>query len=160
MKTVFILQGIGVDEMNRGKHYHTKQQKVILEYLINSGEHYVSVSQIAAHLKQQGHSVGLTTIYRQLDKFEQEGLVHKIVPDGNSGAHYQYTGEEAGSFLLKCEDCGEMIPMACSHMDELYEHVLEEHSFQVNPHRTMFYGICNNCMCNKKRKGNDHDQQI
>ena len=69
--------------MNTGKHYHTKQQKIILEYLMSGGQSYVTVSQIAAHLKEQGQSVGLTTIYRHLDKFEQEGLVHKIVLDGN-----------------------------------------------------------------------------
>lgn len=34
-------------------------------------------------------------------------------------------------------------------MEELYEHVLEEHQFQVNPHRTMFYGLCESCI----RKG-------
>lgn len=89
-----------------------------------------------------------------MDKFEQEGLVHKIVLDGNSGAHYQYTGEDEGSFLLKCEKCGNMIPMACSHMEELYDHVLEEHSFQVNPHRTMFYGMCNECMERKNKNEN------
>ena len=99
--------------MNTGKHYHTKQQKIILEYLMSGGQSYVTVSQIAAHLKEQGQSVGLTTIYRHLDKFEQEGLVHKIVLDGNSGAHYQYACEDEGSFLLKCEGCGNMIPMAC-----------------------------------------------
>ena len=121
---------------------------------MTGGERYVTVSQIAAHVKEQGQSVGLTTIYRHLDKFEQEGLVHKIVLDGNSGAHYQYTGEDEGSFLLKCENCGNMIPMACSHMEELYDHVLEEHSFQVNPHRTMFYGMCNECMERKNKNEN------
>jgi Fur family ferric uptake transcriptional regulator len=35
--------------------------------------------------------------------------------------------------------------MECSHMQELYAHVLEEHFFRVNPHRTMFYGICDSC---------------
>ena len=55
---------------------------------------------------------------------------------------------------LKCENCGNMIPMACSHMEELYDHVLEEHSFQVNPHRTMFYGMCNECMERKNKNEN------
>ena len=55
---------------------------------------------------------------------------------------------------MKCENCGNMIPMACSHMEELYDHVLEEHSFQVNPHRTMFYGMCNECMERKNKNEN------
>lgn len=135
--------------MERSKNYHTKQQEIILNYLKMSGQDYVTVSRIATHLKEQGQCVGLTTIYRQLEKFEREGIVHKIVLDGNNGACYQYASENPDMMLLKCEECGGMIPMECSHMEELYEHVLEEHQFQINSHRTMFYGLCENCI----RKG-------
>jgi Fur family ferric uptake transcriptional regulator len=138
--------------MNRSKKYHTKQQDIILGYLKEKGEGYVTVSQIAAHLKEQGESVGLTTIYRQLDRFEKEGKIHKIVLDGNSGACFQYAAQPDNRFLLKCEGCGEIMPMECSHMQELYEHVLSEHSFQVNPHRTMFYGICDGCLNRQKKE--------
>lgn len=143
--------------MSRTKTYHTKQQEIILHYLKEREEGYVTVSQIAARLKEQGQSVGLTTIYRQLDKFEKEGIVHKIVLDGNSGACYQYAGEREDRLLLKCEGCGGIIPMACSHMEELYEHVLSEHRFQVNPHRTMFYGICDHCL---ERRGNHEETSM
>ena len=139
--------------MNDGKTYHTKQQAAILKYMSESTGKYVTVSQIAAHLKEEGQSIGLTTIYRQLDKLEKEGIVHKIVLDGNSGACYQYTGEDEEQMLLKCEDCGGMIPMDCSHITELYQHVLQEHQFKVNPHRTMFYGVCDNCLTQEKQKG-------
>lgn len=132
--------------MNQGKTYHTRQQEAILNYMAESGEQYVTVNQIAAHFQKTGQSVGLTTIYRQLDKLEKEGIVCKLVLDGNSGACYQYADKTAGRLLLKCEDCGDIIPMGCSHMEELYEHVLQEHQFQVNPHRTMFYGRCDACL--------------
>ncbi|MBO5484025.1 MAG: transcriptional repressor [Lachnospiraceae bacterium] len=138
--------------MNHAKTYHTRQQAAILNFMSGSTKKYVTVSQIAAHLKEEGQPVGLTTIYRQLDKFEKDGIVHKIVLDGNSGACYQYTGEDEGQMLLKCEDCGGIIPMDCSHMAELYQHVLQEHQFRVNPHRTMFYGVCDNCLEQEKRK--------
>lgn len=138
--------------MNYGKTYHTKQQAAILKYMSESTGQYVTVSQIATHLKEEGQSVGLTTIYRQLDKLEKDGIVHKIVLDGNSGACYQYTGEDEEQMLLKCEDCGGMIPMDCSHIAELYQHVLQEHQFRVNPHRTMFYGVCDNCLTQEKQK--------
>lgn len=141
--------------MNQAKTYQTKQQAAILNYIAGSGQQYVTVSQIARHLKTEGQSVGLTTIYRHLVKFEKEGIVHKIVLDGNSGACYQYTGdkEEGNQLLLRCEDCGGMTPMGCSHMPELYHHVLEEHLFQVNPHKTMFYGVCDDCLSLKGKKG-------
>ncbi len=135
--------------MNHAKSYHTKQQKIILDYMAGSSG-YVTASQILSHLKAEGQKVGLTTIYRHLEKFEKDGIVYKIVLDGNSGACYQYAENVKGRLLLKCEDCGGMIPMDCSHMDDLYEHVLREHQFKVNPHRTMFYGVCDDCLAQKE----------
>lgn len=137
------------DIMNHAKTYHTKQQKVILQFMEQMDQGYITVSQIAEYLKKQGESVGLTTIYRHLDRFLKEGIVRKIVLDGNSGACYQYIGsreDEENQFLLKCEDCGDIMNMDCGHMKELYSHVLEEHHFNVNPHRTMFYGVCEKCL--------------
>lgn len=133
--------------MNHSKTYHTKQQKVILQFMKQMEHDYITVSQIAEYLKKQGESVGLTTIYRHLERFQKEGIVRKIVLDGNSGACYQYivTEDEKNCFLLKCEDCGDIMNMGCGHMKELYSHVLEEHHFNVNPHRTMFYGVCEKC---------------
>lgn len=145
--------------MNHAKTYHTKQQNAILQFMMNSKQKYSTVSQIAEYLKEQGESVGLTTIYRHLDKFQKEGIVQKIVLDGNSGACYQYvdSGEEESKFLLKCEDCGDIMDMDCGHMSELYEHVLEEHHFNVNPHRTMFYGVCEKCL-DKEREEQDGEE--
>ena len=38
--------------MNYGKTYHTKQQAAILKYMSESAGQYVTVSQIAARLKE------------------------------------------------------------------------------------------------------------
>jgi len=138
--------------MNHINSYHTKQQQAVLDYMENSQESYFTVRQIAEHLKKEGRPAGIATIYRHLDKFAKEGIVQKIVLDGNSGAYYQYIPDGyAGKcqFLLKCENCGEIINMGCNHMQELYLHVLEEHNFDVNPRRTMFYGKCGKCLCKK-----------
>ena len=35
--------------------------------------------------------------------------------------------------------------MDCSHLGELYDHLLEGHGFAINPRRTMFYGLCQKC---------------
>ncbi len=141
--------------MSHSGNYRTKQQEAILECMRNGQGKYVTVNQIDEYLKNCGKSVGLTTIYRQLEKLQKEGIVQKIMLDGNSGACYQYVNSDADNaecgFLLKCEDCGDIINMGCDHMSDLYEHVLEEHHFNVNPHRTMFYGTCEKCLSEKKK---------
>lgn len=150
------------DIMNHAKTYHTKQQKVILQCMEHRRPGYITASQIAEYLKQQGESVGLTTIYRHLERFQKEGIVQKIVLDGNSGACYQYIGkteDEDNQFLLKCEDCGDIMNMDCGHMKELYSHVLEEHHFNVNPHRTMFYGVCEKCLVREQTQDGEKTKE-
>lgn len=134
--------------MSGARTYHTKQEQSILKILEQMEEKYLTAGDVLKALKEEGTSIGLTTVYRRLDRLVKEGVVQKIVLDGNSGACYQYIGgkEEKSHFLLKCEDCGKIQDMDCEHMDELYSHVLEEHHFNVNPHRTMFYGICEKCL--------------
>ena len=48
-------------------------------------------------------------------------------------------------FFIKCEKCGRMEHVDCTHMGELYEHLFHHHHFTVNPRRTMFYGLCSTC---------------
>ena len=125
--------------------YMTRQQREVLRCIEGCDEGAGAV-ELAERLHRQGSQVGLSTVYRQLERLEQQGLVHKIVTD--EGARYQYCdGRHAGRdcFLLKCERCARMEHLDCSHLGELYAHLLSEHHFAINPRRTLFYGLCENC---------------
>lgn len=138
--------------MNHAKTYRTRQQNAILRYMEETESSCITVGQVEEYLKTQGEPVGLTTIYRHLNRFQKEGIIQKVAVDGYTQACYQYVGKEREQegFLLKCEDCGNMINMGCEHMAEFYGHVLEEHHFSINPVRTIFYGRCDKCLA----KGN------
>ena len=100
---------------------------------------------LAQKLRQDGQSVGLSTVYRQLEKLVAQGKVHKLLTE--EGACYQYCDKarHTDCFLLQCEGCGAIFHMDCSHLGELYDHLLEGHGFAINPRRTMFYGLCEKC---------------
>ena len=89
--------------------------------------------------------MGLATIYRQLDKLEAEGSVHKITTE--DGALYQYCPHAGGHrcFLLRCEDCGRIVHLDCSHLEALYQHLEAEHHFLVDARRTVLTGRCQSC---------------
>ena len=78
----------------------------------------------------------------QLEKLVAQGKVHKLLTE--EGACYQYCDKDRPTdcFLLQCEGCGTIFHMDCSHLGELYDHLLEGHGFAINPRRTMFYGLC------------------
>lgn len=125
--------------------YKTKQRELILEYMKNSDSPHVTAADIAARLRDEG-SVGLATVYRQLDKMVEAGLVRKYSLDG--GACYQYVGGQEGCrehFHLKCLNCGTLIHVDCDFLSGLAPHILEHHGFLVDNSRTVMYGLCRKC---------------
>lgn len=125
--------------------YMTRQQQAVLEVVKASPEGCATAAELTEQLHQQGQTVGLTTVYRQLERLAQQGLVHKAVTD--QGAYYQYCAAhtEGSCFLLKCEKCGTIRHLDCSHLGELYRHLEQEHHFRIDPRRTLFYGLCERC---------------
>lgn len=128
--------------------YKTKQQMAILDCLKMNGKNYVTVVEIEKYLKGNHCSVGITTIYRHLEKLEQEGIVARINVEKQQGACYQYIAEDDNDdcFYIECEKCGQVTRMECHHLAELYHHVNADHHFSINPKKTVFYGRCENCV--------------
>lgn len=127
--------------------YKTKQMEAVLACLKAQGERHISAAEIEKRLKEAGESVGLTTVYRRLDRLVAEGTVKKFVTEGG-GACYQYVGEKthcSEHFHLKCDLCGRLIHLQCRTMESLSRHILEEHGFMSDPGRTTLYGICREC---------------
>ena len=84
-------------------------------------------------LKVTGISIGTTTVYRQLDRMVEQGLVAKYVVDGTSSACFEYLGHDEHChkhicFHCKCEKCGTVIHLECGEMAHLGEHMLADHS--------------------------------
>ena len=125
--------------------YMTRQQRAVLAGVQRSPEGCATAAELAEQLHAQGQAIGLTTVYRQLERLAQQGLVHKVVTD--AGAYYQYcpAHDEGNCFLLKCERCGAIRHLDCSHLGELYQHLEREHHFRIDPRRTLFYGLCESC---------------
>ncbi len=132
--------------MNTGKVYKTKQRECILECIRKKADAYVTIQQLAEELEGQGQRVGLTTIYRTLDKLEQEKAIAKISIDGVGGTCYRYLPREDDIFFsLKCEQCGRVIDIDCAELARLYRHLSQAHNIFINPGKTMFYGTCESC---------------
>ncbi|MEL7565084.1 MAG: transcriptional repressor [Dehalobacterium sp.] len=134
--------------MKRSANYHTKQSEAILTYIASLNGEHVTVDQIMKHFDKMDFPIGLTTIYRHLDKLVESGKVRKYTLDGVSGACYQYIIDEDKRmyFHLKCEDCGALFHLQCGVLDKIQQHVYEGHSFQINTIKTVFYGKCANCL--------------
>lgn len=135
--------------MNKGT-YKTKQLTELESYLMTVPGEHVTVGEICAHFKSKGETMGTATVYRHLERMIQEGKVAKYSVDGTTGACFEYLSGDKNChkpvcYHCKCEECGRLIHLQCGELNEIRNHLLEHHGFTVDPMRTVFYGICEEC---------------
>jgi Fur family ferric uptake transcriptional regulator len=135
--------------LQRPANYTTKHGKAILAYLAAEKELFVTAAQIAAHLQQAQGAISRPTIYRQLERLVAEGKIRKFSFSGISGSCFQYIDPNEGDqdcCHLKCEVCNGIFDLECDEVDHVARHIFEDHAFQVNGRKTVFYGRCKACL--------------
>ena len=75
------------------KHYQTKQQLAIEEYICSTTDHF-TVADVCAHFREEGKSFGSATVYRALERLIEEGKVKKYIIDEQSAACFEYINPE------------------------------------------------------------------
>lgn len=129
--------------------YKTKQKTRIMEVLMAHEGRHMTASEVYEELRASGEKIGLTTVYRSLDRLVESGSVRKYtIPDSKS-ACFEYTRDgsdvPAGEYHCKCLGCGKLIHIHCDQVADLEKHMSEEHGFSIDPGRTVFYGLCSAC---------------
>lgn len=136
--------------MSNKAQYQTKQRDELLTYLESMSGKHITVNDVCEYFKTKGRSIGTTTVYRQLEKMVDQGIVTKYIIDAGSPACFEYVGAdshhtEGSCYHCKCEICGKLIHMHCDELPQIQQHIKEHHGFTINSMRTVFYGICENC---------------
>ena len=118
--------------------YNTKQKDIILE-LIKKKNTDFTIKEIDSELEGK---IGLTTIYRLIDKLVATGVISK-----DSKGNYQYLGkcDKENHFYIKCESCGRLEHVDCDCITELWNHIFEKHKFLPTKEQVVINGICAKC---------------
>ena len=130
--------------------YHTRQRERLLAYLESMEGIHFTVNDICEHFRTEGDAIGTTTVYRQVERMVDEGLVQKYHIDANTPACFEYIGRKTDTdketcFHCKCEKCGALIHLKCDEIAAFKDHLAEHHRFALDPVRTVFYGTCEAC---------------
>ena len=130
------------------QNYNTKARKIILEFLQKNCETTVSALDVINHLSESGIAVNQTTVYRYLNKLTDEKKVIKISgEDGQKSLFQLKHGEKFCDEHIhtQCINCGKLIHLECNFMEELKQHLLEDHGFKLKCKGSILYGLCNEC---------------
>lgn len=126
--------------------YRSRGEALVRGALASFEGRHASAEEVRAYLVERGETIGLTTVYRRLERMEERGEVRRIAGVGGSFC-YQYVadGDCSDHYHLYCTVCGRTEHLSCGEIDLLCSHIARDHAFSIDPTRTVLYGRCANC---------------
>lgn len=116
----------------------TKPRKIILDLLSNSTQ---LKSAEMLHQELPEDTMNLSTVYRTLDTFFEQGLISKSFMNHTT---YYYLNKEDHHHYMICMGCQKMYEMDC-HIDHLAHDLAKNNHFKITHHDLTIYGYCESC---------------
>ncbi len=130
----------------------TAAREIILDILSNTEQH-LSAEDIYITVHVNNPEIGLTTVYRTLELFEQIGIVSKF-EFGHGRAKYELSEEYSNKkhhHHLICKKCRTIVDYS-GFIEEEREYLQkteaglkDKYGFDIENHLIHFYGICPEC---------------
>lgn len=132
-------------------NYNTRQKNIIKDSIKSINSEF-TIKELKEYLDNNDIKVGLTTIYREIEALVDNGEVIPIV-NGAKILSYQYFEPccHPDHIYLKCNDCGKVIHIDCHFIDDLSNHIMKDHNFDIDHSKTVLNGKCSSCI--KKNRG-------
>ena len=110
----------------------------ILEALQKPESQHISAEELYKRLIDQGEEIGLATVYRVLNQFDDAGIVTRHHFEGGKSVFELAT--QVHHDHLVCLDCGKVIEFT-DHMIEKRQHeIAEAHNIRLTNHSLYLYG--------------------
>jgi Fur family transcriptional regulator, ferric uptake regulator len=120
----------------------TGPRRVIAEIMINS-DRALEPLEVFDLGRQEYPGLGLVTVYRTLEKFEELGLVERVhQPDG---CHRYLRAAQGHEHLLLCTGCGQAVYFSGDDLDELMDLIAQRSGYAVHDHLLQMFGRCADC---------------
>ena len=119
----------------------SKTEQIIAE-LIQTRHTPVDFAEISTYLGSQGTLPNKTTIYRNLEKLEKEGVIKKVIlSDHKQFWELSQTNPVHQHYHLICQKCEKI---ECKELGQVLD--LQSTSFVPQKTELNLYGLCQNCI--------------
>jgi Fur family ferric uptake transcriptional regulator len=126
----------------RGPVRQTRQRTAV-KTALEGREGFMSAQQLHDLLRQQGESVGLTTVYRSLQGLADAGEVDSLVTDDGETV-YRRCGPDHHHHLV-CRSCGRTVEIAGPAVESWADAIALQHGFTEISHTLELFGLCRSC---------------
>ncbi|GAC1610467.1 MAG: Fur family transcriptional regulator [Mycobacteriales bacterium] len=120
----------------------SKSEQAVLAAL-SGRQQFQSAQEIHAHLRGAGSAIGLTSVYRAVQRLRDSGQLDELRRH-NAEAAYRRCRREHHHHLT-CEGCGVSVELLASATERWIERVAGENGFVPTGHTIEIAGLCERC---------------
>jgi Fur family transcriptional regulator, ferric uptake regulator len=134
----------------------TSQRALIWGALLEQKGH-PSVEEIRDNLLQQGHRIGLATIYRTIKILLQSGFVRQSKLHGIT--RYEPVVKQPNHLHFICNSCGSTVEFPSRKIENLIKRATEQNDFEERYSRYAIFGLCKFCFREQQKSAGLNAQQ-
>jgi len=134
----------------------TSQRALIWGALLELKGH-PSVEEIRDNLLQQGHRIGLATIYRTIKILLQSGFVRQSKLHGTT--RYEPVIKQPNHLHFICNSCGSTVEFPSRKIENLIKRATEQNDFEERYSRYAIFGLCKFCFREQQKSAGLNAQQ-
>ncbi|OIQ25937.1 ferric iron uptake transcriptional regulator FcrX [uncultured Vibrio sp.] len=120
----------------------------ILEILQQPASQHISAEDLYKKLIDLGEEIGLATVYRVLNQFDDAGIVTRHHFEGGKSV-FELSTQQHHDHLV-CLDCGTVIEFADDLIEERQKEIAKKFNVELTNHSLYLYGKCTSGDCKEK----------
>ena len=128
--------------------YKTKVRATLFEFLQENSDRGFSAIDLLTYLRLNIEGVNKTTVYRNLDRLCEQGIIYKYREPEHEGWFYQYSKEHSHCNTHmhgKCSLCGKLFHIEDDFIFDFQEKVQKTYGLGIDFGKTLIIGVCQNC---------------
>tara|TARA_B100001094_G_C18192426_1_gene808210 strand:- start:1479 stop:1904 length:426 start_codon:yes stop_codon:yes gene_type:complete len=134
------------EELRRAGLKVTSPRIKVLDLLKKPENQHISAEELFKVLLENGEEIGLATVYRVLNQFEDAGILTRHHFDSGKSV-FELASKDHHDHLV-CLDCGHVIEFHDELIEERQEAIAKQHDITLSHHSLYLYGHSKNGKCN------------
>ncbi|MCL1125277.1 ferric iron uptake transcriptional regulator [Shewanella surugensis] len=118
----------------------------ILELMQEPENQHISAEDLYKRLLDLGEEIGLATVYRVLNQFDDAGIVTRHHFESGK-AVFELASQHHHDHLV-CLSCGKVIEFADDIIEQRQDIIATKYNIKLTNHSLYLYGVCTDDSCN------------
>ena len=128
--------------MERKLNQRSTEQRQLIKTVLEHADRHLDADEIYEQARQHSPSISLSTIYRNLQRFKELGLVEEH--QFSNRRCYEVTPQHKHHHLV-CLGCGRVFEFRCPATGRLKSRIIKEEGFRVTEAEVCLTGYCPEC---------------